>query len=520
MPLANGQIFAGYRILRRLGAGAMGEVYLAQHPRLPRQDALKVLAPDVSADADYRARFAREADLASTLWHPNIVGVHDRGEQDGQLWITMDFVDGIDAARLLADRYPAGMPIEEVARIVTAVASALDYAHRQGMLHRDVKPANIMLTQLDDEGEQRILLTDFGIARNVNDISGLTKTNMTVGTVAYCAPEQLLGEDVDGRADQYSLAATAYHLLTGSQLFPNSNPAVVISHHLNVPPAALADSRPEFAKLDPVLAMGLAKRPEDRFKRCSDFAHALNQQTNSVGIPTPSAPTAPAVVRRDVPVVDARRPHDDSVDRNGRKAASPQPTPPIPTRGGGISRRTIALIVGAIAFVAVIAAAVGIPAMVRHPAGMGSSSNTVPVTSGDAVQAGADRDAAAQVAKEYALKSLTYSFEDPDAFFRSVEDGVCQQLKDKYVNATDELKRIMLQAQVTSTGEVLATDPVAQPGGRAYEVVVSAHQTTRNRQNPTPKVSIILLQVTVNKVGNAWQVCDIGPKTGAHDPPP
>ncbi len=129
----------------------------------------------------------------------------------------------------------------------------------------------------------------------------------------------------------------------------------------------------------------------------------------------------------------------------------------------------------------------------------------------------ADRDTVAQLAKEYALKSLTYSFEDPDAFFRSVEDGVSQQLKDKYVNATDLLKSIMLQAQVTSTGEVLAIDPVAQPGG-VYQVVVSAHQTTRNLQNPTPKVSIILLQVTVNKVGNTWQVSDIGPKTGSHPP--
>ncbi len=129
----------------------------------------------------------------------------------------------------------------------------------------------------------------------------------------------------------------------------------------------------------------------------------------------------------------------------------------------------------------------------------------------------ADRGAAAQLAKDYALKSLTYTFEDPDAFFRSVEDGVSQQLKDKYVNATDLLKTVMLQAQVTSSGEVLAVDPIAQPGG-VYQVVVSAHQTTRNLQNPTPKVSIILLQVTVNKVGSTWQVSDIGPKTGSHPP--
>jgi serine/threonine protein kinase len=304
MSLTNGQTFAGYTIIRMLGSGGMGEVYLAQHPRLPRRDALKLLPREWSADDEFRARFNREADLASTLWHPHIVGVHDRGDEDGQLWISMDFVDGLDAAKLLAERYPAGMPVEEVVRIVTAVASALDYAHRQDLLHRDVKPANIMMTHLDDGGEQRILLTDFGIARNVNDISGLTKTNMTVGTMAYAAPEQLLGEDVDGRADQYSLAATTYHLLTGSQLFPNSNPAVVISRHLNVPPPALADKRPELVKLDPVLAVGLAKRPEDRFKRCSEFAEVLTEQIKQTGASTPSAPTAPAIVRKDAPAFD------------------------------------------------------------------------------------------------------------------------------------------------------------------------------------------------------------------------
>jgi len=130
-------------------------------------------------------------------------------------------------------------------------------------------------------------------------------------------------------------------------------------------------------------------------------------------------------------------------------------------------------------------------------------------------QAESDRDAAAKLAKDYALKSLTYSFEDPDAFFRSVEDGVSQALKDKYVNATELLKGVMLQAQVTSTGEVLATDAVAQPG-QVYQVVVSAAQTTRNLQNPKPRVSLILLQITVNKVGNSWQVSDIGPKIGSH----
>jgi serine/threonine-protein kinase len=294
MPLPDGATFAGYTILRLLGSGAMGEVYLVQHPRLPRHDALKVLPLDVSADSEFRDRFAREADLAATLWHPHIVGVHDRGEFDGQIWISMDFVDGSDAGRLLAERYPAGMPQREVIDIITAIASALDYAHKRELLHRDVKPANIMLTHVDDEGEQRILLTDFGIARNLDDISGLTATNTTVGTVAYAAPEQLMGEDVDGRADEYALAAAAYHLLTGSQLFPHINPAVVISRHLTAAPPALADTRPELAALDPVLAAALAKDPNDRFPRCLNFARALAEQAADA----PSfnaAPTARAV---------------------------------------------------------------------------------------------------------------------------------------------------------------------------------------------------------------------------------
>jgi serine/threonine-protein kinase len=129
------------------------------------------------------------------LYHPHIVGVHDRGEYEDQLWISMDFVDGQDSASVLTNRYPAGMPVDQVVIIITAVAAALDYAHKKGLLHRDVKPANIMLSDSDDESEQRILLADFGIARDVGDISGLTATNTTVGTVAYSAPEQLMGEE-------------------------------------------------------------------------------------------------------------------------------------------------------------------------------------------------------------------------------------------------------------------------------------------------------------------------------------
>src|SRR5271166_7194815 len=170
MSLEAGQVFAGYTILRVLGSGGMGRVYLAAHPRLPREDALKVLPTEVTADPQYRERFEREAELAAGLSHPHIVGIHDRGESEGQFWISMEYVAGTDVARLLREQFPGGMPVDEAMAIITAVASALDYAHRRGLLHRDVKPANIMLTHLDDdEDEERVLLGDFGIARNVDD---------------------------------------------------------------------------------------------------------------------------------------------------------------------------------------------------------------------------------------------------------------------------------------------------------------------------------------------------------------
>lgn len=282
MPLEEGQVIAGYIVVRSLGAGGMGEVYLAQHPRLPRRDALKVLGATVCADSEYRQRFEREADIAATLWHPHIVEVHDRGDVDGQLWIAMDYVEGTDAGALLAERYPSGMPADEVVRIVTAVAEALDYAHQKGLLHRDVKPANILIAN-PDTSDERVLLADFGIARRTGETSNLTGTNMTVGTVAYAAPEQLTGAEIDGRADQYALASSAYQLLTGSPPFQHSNPAVVISQHLTARPPPIGDRRPELSGLGPVFERALAKHPAERYGKCVDFARALEHRIGTAG---------------------------------------------------------------------------------------------------------------------------------------------------------------------------------------------------------------------------------------------
>ncbi len=299
MPLTSGETFAGYRIVRLLGSGGMGEVYLAEHPRLPRRDALKILSSAVSADSTFRERFSREADIAAALSHPHIVRVHDRGEFEGQLWISMEYVDGTDAARLMRDRYPVGMPPDEAVEIITAVAGALDYAHQQGLLHRDIKPANILLTHPDDEGKRRVFLADFGIARELADPSGLTATNVTVGTVAYAAPEQLMGLELDGRADQYALAATAFHLLNGAPPYQHSNPVAIIGQHLNAEIPKLSALRPDLADFDHAMSAALAKNPDQRFSSCRDFAKALRQHVaEPVGEHTtqaaPKAPPTPA----------------------------------------------------------------------------------------------------------------------------------------------------------------------------------------------------------------------------------
>ena len=282
MPLADGQIFADYTIGRILGTGGMGEVYLAQHPRLPRLDALKVLGTGVSHDEEYRQRFNQEAEMVATLRHPNIVTIYDRGDFDGQLWIAMEFVDGTDVSRLLTDKHPKGIPATEVVRIITPVADALDYAHSRGLLHRDIKPANILLG-VSGANDARVMLVDFGVARWIGQSSDLTGADMTVGTVNYAAPEQLRGDPIDGRSDQYGLAATAYHMLTGTAPFANSNPAVVISKHLSAQPPSIGVGHPDLARLGPVFAKALAKDPADRFPCCRDFAAAMQGALESAG---------------------------------------------------------------------------------------------------------------------------------------------------------------------------------------------------------------------------------------------
>ncbi|MBF6208355.1 serine/threonine-protein kinase [Nocardia sputi] len=313
--LASGDVFAGYVIERQLGRGGMGSVYLAKHPRLPRMTALKLLNREMFFDKEVRARFEREADLVAQLDHPNIVTVYDRGLEDEQLWISMQYIDGIDAASV----EPRSLPPERAVQIIKETADALDYAHGSGVLHRDVKPANILLARSSAGRGERVYLTDFGIARLRDDTGHLTQTGTFTATLAYASPEQLTGVSLDHRSDQYSLACSLFWLFTGTGPFSATNPAAVIQGHLQGAPPALSSVRPglPFA-LDGVLAKAMAKRPDDRYGSCAEFAAAAKQALTGSSAPS-------------MPVVGGPRP----VTGPPHPTTGPRPTtgPQIPTTG-------------------------------------------------------------------------------------------------------------------------------------------------------------------------------------------
>ncbi|MFI9411135.1 serine/threonine-protein kinase [Nocardia gamkensis] len=290
MSVQPGEIFAGYRVVRRIGAGGMGAVYLAEHPRLPRRDALKILDPDLGADAEFRARFEREAELAARLEHPNVVSIYDRGAEGDVLWIAMRYVDGVDAAELVR-RGPAVLPARRAVRIVAGAARGLDAAHRGGLLHRDVKPANILVSTADD-GSDAVRITDFGIARSMDASASLTTTGSVLASFAYAAPEQLTGGPLDHRADIYSLGCTLYEMLTGTPPFGVRAPAAVLQAHLYEPPPRPSRANPALPPaIDEVVTRAMAKVPAARYDSCGELAAAA---IRALEPPLPPAPPASA----------------------------------------------------------------------------------------------------------------------------------------------------------------------------------------------------------------------------------
>jgi hypothetical protein len=266
-----GSIFAGYRIEALVGRGGMGVVYRATDLSLERPVALKLIAPELAQDERFRSRFLREPRLAASLDHPNVIPIYEAGEHDGQLYLAMRFVEGSDLRTLLDN--DGKLPPERTLAILAQVAGALDAAHRRALVHRDVKPANVLL-----DGEGHVYLTDFGITKQLGGAS--TDTGRVVGTLDYLAPEQIRGDPVDGRTDSYALACVLYECLAGRPPFHRETEAETMWAHMQEQPAPLRGH----ARLDAVLRKALAKDREDRY---GSSAELIDAAAAALGVAAP-----------------------------------------------------------------------------------------------------------------------------------------------------------------------------------------------------------------------------------------
>jgi hypothetical protein len=336
----DGSELAGYRIESLIGRGGMAYVYRAVDQRLGRTVALKVLAPELATDQEFRRRFLRESRLAASIDHPNVIPIYDAGESDGMLYIAMRYVEGKDLKALLAREQQ--LDVDRVVEIFSQVADALDAAHAHGLVHRDVKPANILVSSgTVPQGHDHIYLSDFGVTKRATSMSGVTAAGVIVGTMDYLAPEQIGGKAVSARTDVYALGCVVYQALTGSVPFVRDDDAALLWAHLveTLPP--VSQHRPDVpAGVQDVLLKATAKDPEERYASCgaflADLTARLQGHHSATGAET--AGRYPPVTR--VPAGSAPAPSPGPPDPGGRGAASGArslaaltPARPRPRRG-------------------------------------------------------------------------------------------------------------------------------------------------------------------------------------------
>ena len=334
--LSPGSVFAGYRIEGVIGQGGMGSVLRATQVTLDRPVALKVIITELAEDIEFRERFKRESLLAASIDHPNVIPVYEAGESDGCLFISMRWVDGSDVRSLIARE--GSLTPERAVGIVERVGAALDAAHRCGLVHRDVKPANVLIT---GDAEEHVYLTDFGLTKRTSSAGGLTHTGHFVGTADYAAPEQIKGERADARADVYALGCLLFQAVTGGVPFNRDSEVAKMYAHLNDPPPAVSQAAPHVPPaLDPVIERALAKDPADRYPSAGDMARAARgalagtavmspERSLATGVAAPTAQTSPPAEPSEVTEPIGHSPDSAvTVPRGGDSGrARPRPRP-------------------------------------------------------------------------------------------------------------------------------------------------------------------------------------------------
>jgi hypothetical protein len=396
VELSAGDEFAGYRIERKLGRGGMGVLYLAIEPGLERHVALKLIAPEAAADEVFARRFAEESKIAASIEHPNVVPIYAAGEEGGIPFIAMRYVSGSDLGRRMARE--GRLEPAAAAALIAQVGNGLDAIHAAGLVHRDVKPANVLLG--DTGGEDHVYITDFGVARNVATESGLTQTGRFVGTLDYVAPEQISGGVVDARADVYALGCLLFKLLTAEVPYPRDGEAARLYAHLNDPPPApsLHATAVPMA-LDDVVIRAMSKEPEDRYPSAGDLGRAAvaGLSESQPDLPERTVATGAAATRETATVapVDEAEP-----TRRAEQTAATQRLESTGDAGSSRGRRILLAAAGLAAVIGVVAAAIAL--------GGGGDGDPVGGTTADTAAKAAKSESKATGAGS-APKSLTRS---------------------------------------------------------------------------------------------------------------
>ena len=481
MDLAVGSEIAGYRIEGVIGRGGMGVVYRATQRRLERSVALKLIAPAYAQDPEFRERFERESRIAASIEHPNVIPVHEAGEHDGLLFISMRFVDGTDLRALLSEE--GSLAPGRTAALVSQVASALDAAHARGLVHRDVKPANVLVASGD-----HAYLPDFGLSQHTASGAGLTATGQFVGTLDYIAPEQLAGERVDARTDVYSLGCVLFETLTGEVPFPRDSDPAKLWAHMNEPPPRATEVQPELSpRFEEVIARALAKHPADRYASAGDLGRAA----------------LAAVEGRDVSEPERGVATGQAAPADAAATARGQPRPTV-VSGAATGRRRLPLVAG-VSALAAVAITAGVLAL---SGGGGDDDEPVPATPGAETQEGTLTTDEVQ-SRVTAFADL-YTAEEPDEIGRLLapdfELHAPGEPPDDREGTISELERRFeeLDGPVFSLGD-LTLDVDEEQGSAQGTYAIEA-------DNAPPDVGTIAFHLV--KIGNALLIdrIDITPR--------